>query len=155
MGLLAHGFVQVPPHAVAAARSAGSGSAASDDSKAQKAKLFADLDTNHDGVLSRDEVINGAGRLGMSVDEASALFSKLDSNNDGVLSLHEFESMSKTQFFRFAHHKSAKETATASATSADLVGTLTGGQVPRAQWYGDAIILALVPFLGHCKFEIE
>ena len=52
---------------------------------AEEAREFALMDTNKDGVLSREEVMEAAGTFYMSPAEASALFDKLDANGDGVL----------------------------------------------------------------------
>lgn len=57
--------------------------------KYSAAELFAILDTNMDGTLSRDEVIAGANTLGLTVEEAGALFDDLDADGDGSLVLAE------------------------------------------------------------------
>ena len=82
------------------------GASNDDAARARKAKLFAELDENSDGELSRDEVMLGAGKLGMSVGDADALFQELDENGDGVLSLDEFDNMAHAQFQRFARRAS-------------------------------------------------
>jgi ammonium transporter Rh len=52
-------------------------------------KLFDELDTNGDGVLTLEEVQEGADKLGMSVQEATEMFFKLDDNGDGVITPNE------------------------------------------------------------------
>jgi Ca2+-binding EF-hand superfamily protein len=53
-------------------------------------KLFAKLDANGDGELTKDEVIAGADKLGMTPDEAAAMFVSMDTNGSGKLSKDEF-----------------------------------------------------------------
>jgi Ca2+-binding EF-hand superfamily protein len=47
--------------------------------------LFKELDLNGDGVLTLEEVQEGAHKLGMTVKEATEMFFKLDDNGDGVI----------------------------------------------------------------------
>jgi len=49
-----------------------------------QARLFAKLDTNHDGVISKSEFEQAFGQNG-NVAAADALFAKLDTNNDGTI----------------------------------------------------------------------
>jgi PAS domain S-box-containing protein len=61
---------------------------------------FSAMDTNNDGVVSREEFINGVikYRLPMTPAETSALFDTLDSNKDGVLSPSEFSHHAWNQY---------------------------------------------------------
>ena len=45
---------------------------------------------NNDGELDREEVIRGAGKVGMTEFETNKFFDMLDANKDGVLDFEEF-----------------------------------------------------------------
>jgi hypothetical protein len=52
-------------------------------------KLFDLLDDNNDGVLSRDDVVSNAAKLGLTMVAAEKIFKDLDTNKDGELNRQE------------------------------------------------------------------
>ena len=62
--------------------------------------LFELLDLNHDGVLTKAEVVDGHKLLNTTVEGATRLFDRLDIDLDGELSLEEFF---RKQGYRFDH----------------------------------------------------
>ena len=58
--------------------------------------LFEKIDSNKDGLLSRDEVCASAAKLEMTEDEANALFTILDVNGDGKIDRAEFKSVERS-----------------------------------------------------------
>jgi Ca2+-binding EF-hand superfamily protein len=58
------------------------------------AELFALIDLNGDGELSKDEVVAAAGLLNMTPEEAGRLFDSLDVDGSGTLSKEEFSAAS-------------------------------------------------------------
>lgn len=65
---------------------------------AQVAILFARLDADRDGKLSKQEVLAGAHMLGLSEQEASECFDRLDANNDNSISRAEFHVLDDSLF---------------------------------------------------------
>ena len=53
-------------------------------------ELFAKVDVNNDGKLTKDEVVGAAGMLGMTSAEAATLFDRLDTSGNGMLTKEEF-----------------------------------------------------------------
>jgi len=151
---------QLPSSSAQSARRTGqnSGALSAEDAASQQ-RLFQTLDVNGDGVLSRDEVIAGAGKMDMRVDEAAAFFTRLDRSGDGVISREEFSAMTKKQFFKFVRstlprrRRWDKDSGPRTQTEElrDVVIDLTGGLVTLATWYEDPLLLALIPFLDHEK----
>lgn len=74
-------------------------------------EIFIQMDINHDGVLSKLELEQGARRMGKTLneDELSALFSSADANCDGKISYSEF--LSACQFYHKYVHSSWVESA--------------------------------------------
>lgn len=64
-----------------------SGAAAQDPSS----QLFAKLDTDGDGSISKSEFENALADVGVSTTDADSLFAKLDTNGDGSVSQSELE----------------------------------------------------------------
>ena len=66
----------------------------SEDEHKRLQSEFANLDTNGDGVLQREELINGYKRLGKTSAEASAIVDKImadiDTNNNRAIDFSEF-----------------------------------------------------------------
>ena len=60
------------------------------DGEGDLPRLFAALDANQNGELTREEVVAGHALLKMSEDKAAELFDSLDVNGDGVLTKGEF-----------------------------------------------------------------
>jgi Ca2+-binding EF-hand superfamily protein len=58
-------------------------------------EVFQILDGDHDGTLTKNELMAGATKLGMTLDEASRLFDELDVNGDGELTKDESSFFSK------------------------------------------------------------
>jgi len=54
-------------------------------------QLFAKLDTDGDGSISKSEFENALANVGVSTTDADSLFAKLDSNGDGSISESELE----------------------------------------------------------------
>ena len=63
--------------------------------------LFAKLDTNGDGPISKTEFESALGSAGVSTGSADALFNKLDTNGDGSISQSE---LAKAQHGHGHHH---------------------------------------------------
>ena len=64
-------------------------------------KQFKELDTNHDGQLSRQELMAGHSALGLTEQQAEALFVELDTDLSGFLSPEEFMEHYKQQQVAF------------------------------------------------------
>eukprot|EP00614_Pseudopedinella_elastica_P002331 CAMPEP_0172590810 /NCGR_PEP_ID=MMETSP1068-20121228/9451_1 /TAXON_ID=35684 /ORGANISM="Pseudopedinella elastica, Strain CCMP716" /LENGTH=1361 /DNA_ID=CAMNT_0013386913 /DNA_START=11 /DNA_END=4096 /DNA_ORIENTATION=- len=60
------------------------------DSAITRDDLFDALDLDGNGALTRDEVLTGASRLGMTVEEAERLFDELDADGSGEIDRDEF-----------------------------------------------------------------
>mmetsp|Transcript_58847 Transcript_58847/g.118179 ORF Transcript_58847/g.118179 Transcript_58847/m.118179 type:complete len:212 (+) Transcript_58847:228-863(+) len=58
--------------------------------KQRESQIFAMLDVNSDGTLSKFEIIEAAAKINMTEAEAAALFDQLDINGDGRLTWEEF-----------------------------------------------------------------
>ena len=60
-------------------------------------KLFQQLDLDHDGTLSLDEIKAGRKQLGLTEEQAVALYEQLDANSDGVVTTDEFAAMYRNE----------------------------------------------------------
>ena len=66
-----------------------------DDGEGDLSSVFAQLDTDCDGTLTRDEIVKNCHLLKLSAEEANQLFDKLDADGDGELSIEEFMKAAK------------------------------------------------------------
>ncbi len=72
------------------------------DASSGASGLFAKLDSDGDGTVSKGEFENVLGKAGVDTNSADALFSKLDANGDGSISKGEMKSARNASFH--AHH---------------------------------------------------
>lgn len=56
----------------------------------RESNVFAAIDKNHDGDLSKAEIVEAAEKINMTKEEAEQLFDQLDANGDGKVTWEEF-----------------------------------------------------------------
>jgi len=91
------------------------------------AQLFNQLDTNHDGFLTEDEVQPVAGMIGSK--SAADMVFRLDTNGDGKLSVKEFQRVAIYLFTRDANHDEilTRDEVAVSRLNRPAPGTRPGG----------------------------
>jgi hypothetical protein len=102
------GFSQISPQTMSAliaaqSQSGATASASTDPSSALK-DLFAQIDANGDGQISKPEFENALGAGGTNLAAADDVFNKLDTNGDGTVSLDEMSKALKGAGHGGHHH---------------------------------------------------
>lgn len=105
-----------------------SGSASSSGGSNPLKDLFAQIDADGDGKLSKSEFENSLGAGGTNTAQADDVFSKLDKDGDGSVSLDEMMSALKGKGHRHHHHAadSGESTGTGGSGSDPLLQALQG-----------------------------
>jgi Ca2+-binding EF-hand superfamily protein len=101
--------------ALLAAQSQSSGAATSTSRSDALKDLFAQIDGNGDGQISKSEFESALGAGGTNTANADSVFSKLDKNGDGSVSLDEMSSALKGK----GHHRHHVADSNSSGKSAD------------------------------------
>ncbi len=84
-------------------------------------QLFAKLDTNGDGQISKSEFETALGDAGVNSSSADALFAKLDSNGDGSISQSE---LAKAKHGHHHHHHGGGEPQANASAGQNAIDTL-------------------------------
>lgn len=92
----------------------GSAGASSADESNPLKDLFAQIDADGDGKLSKSEFENSLGAGGTNTAQADDVFSKLDKDGDGSVSLNEMMSTLQGKVHRHQHQAGASGAATSS-----------------------------------------
>jgi calcium-binding protein CML len=77
---------------------AGNGSSSKKADSAELARVFEMFDKNGDGRITREELEESLGKLGMSVpgDELASMIARIDANGDGCVDVEEFGVLYRT-----------------------------------------------------------
>ena len=80
----------------------GDGAVSKDEIKAHREAMFAEIDTNHDGVLSQDEIVahHEMKKAEMRAKMQAKMFARLDADGNGTVSKEEFEDRPMPMFDR-------------------------------------------------------
>ena len=120
-GASSGGGSQISPQTMSAlldaqSQSAGSATTASKSRSSALKDLFAQIDGNADGKITKSEFEEALGAGGTNVDKADSVFDKLDKDGDGSVSLNELASALKSGKH---HHDRPTESSTSGGSSSN------------------------------------